>query len=103
MPSTAAISDLASSIGLPDLSGVSSIPDLLSELGSNAEGILGGTMNSVIDTSSSAFNSLCSADFASAFGGQMTSVYDINAVLKELCGSLGNMQSIGSGLSGFGF
>ena len=101
MPSISAISDIADSLGLPDLSSVTGLPDVLSELGGNAAGILGGTFNSVIDTSREAFNSLCSSDFASAVSGQITSVFDINGALKELLGSLGSsVQNVGEGISG---
>ena len=76
------------------------IQGLLSELGSGAESLLSGTMNSIIDTSDEAFSSLCSSDFASAIGSQLTSVYDINAALSELLGSF-STAGIGDALSAF--
>ena len=104
MPGISALSDLADSMGLPDLSGITGLPDLMSELGGNAAGILGGTMNSVIDTSKEAFNSLCSSDFANAFSGQISTVFDINGALNELFGSFdSSLQGVGEGLSGLSF
>ena len=54
--------------------------------------------------SSSRFNSLCSSDFANAFSGQISTVFDINGALNELFGSFGSsLQGVGEGLSGLSF